>query len=98
MDREGFLVAGGRKNILRSSRVTYTNPTLFDKIFLYSFIREMTENPDMLFWFSKPETAMNKRLNEHLGKQEKKEQKMREKIISLREKFNQYSDHLQLKL
>lgn len=33
-------------------------------------MREMKENPDMLFWFSKPEQAMNKRLNDNLGKQE----------------------------
>jgi len=28
----------------------------------------MKDHPDMLFWFSKPEEAMNKRLNDHLGK------------------------------
>jgi hypothetical protein len=30
-------------------------------------MREMKENPDMLFWFSKPERAMNKRVNEYIG-------------------------------
>lgn len=30
----------------------------------------MRENPDMLFWFSKPESAMNKRVNEYMGQQE----------------------------
>lgn len=39
-----------------------------------SFIREMKNNPDMLFWFSKPEQVMHKRLNEHLGKQEQKDE------------------------
>jgi hypothetical protein len=30
----------------------------------------MRNNPDLLFWFSKPERAMNKRVNEYLGQQE----------------------------
>lgn len=32
-----------------------------------SFVRAMKDNPDMLFWFSKPEGAMNKRVNEYIG-------------------------------
>lgn len=37
------------------------------------FVREMKSNPDMLFWFSKPEKAMNKRLNENKSNLELKE-------------------------
>lgn len=58
----------------------------------------MRLNPDMLFWFSKPEKAMNKRLNDHLGKQEMKEQKLKEKIETLRDKFIQYQKQVQIKL
>jgi hypothetical protein len=59
-------------------------------MFPFSFIREMRENPDMLFWFSKPEKAMNKRMNDHLGQQELKEQMLKERIEVLRDKFASY--------
>ena len=61
-------------------------------IVVYSFMREMRHNPDMLFWFSKPEKAMNKRLNEHLGMQELKEQNFKERVETLRDKFGQYTN------
>ena len=50
----------------------------------------MRSNPDLLFWFSKPERAMNKRVNEHLGQQEQKEKIMRERIEAMRDKFLDY--------
>jgi hypothetical protein len=55
-------------------------------------MREMKSNPDLLFWFTKPEKAMNKRLNEHLGIQEQKEKKAKERIESLRDKFGHYTN------
>lgn len=61
-------------------------------------MREMKSNPDMLFWFSKPEMAMNKRLNEHLGKQEQKEQQTRESIGILKGKYDLFTDTLQRKI
>ena len=58
----------------------------------------MKANPDMLFWFSKPERAMNKRMNEHLGQQEQRQKVMSERIEALSEKFNNYQSELQGKL
>lgn len=58
----------------------------------------MRDNPDMLFWFSKPERAMNKRVNNYLGQHEERQKVMREKIEGLRDKFNDYQDVLQGKL
>lgn len=55
---------------------------------LLSFVREMRENPDMLIWFSKPEKAMNKRLNEHLGKQQLKEKRLKERLETFKDKLN----------
>lgn len=52
----------------------------------------------MLFWFTKPEKAMNKRLNERLGIQEQKERKTKEKIESLKTQFVDYTEQLQFKL
>jgi hypothetical protein len=43
----------------------------------------MRENPDMLFWFSKPESAMNKRVNDYRGEQEVAQKLMRERIETL---------------
>ena len=61
-------------------------------------MREMKENPDMLFWFSKPERAMNKRVNEYIGQHEQRQQQMHERIESLRMKLSDYQSDLQAKL
>jgi len=58
----------------------------------------MRENPDMLIWFSKPEKAMNKRLNEHLGKQQLKEKRLKERIETFKDKLTQYQRNLQVRL
>ncbi len=58
----------------------------------------MAENPDMLFWFSKPERAMQKRVNEKVGQHEQRHKAMREKIEDLRDKFDIYQSELQGKL
>jgi hypothetical protein len=58
----------------------------------------MAENPDMLFWFSKPERAMQKRMNEKVGQHEQRQKVMREKIEDLRDKFDIYQGELQGKL
>jgi hypothetical protein len=58
----------------------------------------MADNPDMLFWFSKPERAMQKRMNEKVGQHEQRHKFMREKIEDLRDKFYNYQTELQGKL
>lgn len=58
----------------------------------------MRENPDMLFWFSKPERAMNKRVNEYMGQHEQRQKVMRERIEGMREKFLEYQNEMQGKL
>jgi hypothetical protein len=88
--RENFPFSSQWKGLLRPCRVW--NSYLIH--YLYSFMREMKDNPDMLFWFSKPERAMNKRVNEYLGQHEQRQKAMREKIESLRAKFNDYQDVL----
>jgi hypothetical protein len=52
----------------------------------------------MLFWFSKPERAMNKRVNEYHGEHEQRQKVMKEKIESLRDKLTDYQSELQAKL
>ena len=54
----------------------------------------MADNPDMLLWFSKPERAMQKRMNEKVGQHEQRHMVMREKIEDLREKFEIYQSEL----
>ena len=58
----------------------------------------MQDNPDMLFWFSKPERAMQKRMNDKMGQHEQRQKVMREKIEDLKEKFSIYQSQLQGKL
>ena len=48
----------------------------------------------MLFWFSKPERAMQKRVNEKVGQHEQRHKAMREKIEDLRDKFDIYQSEL----
>lgn len=54
----------------------------------------MRENPDMLFWFSKPERAMQKRMNDKMGQHEQRQKVMRERIEDLRLKFELYQSEL----
>jgi Skp family chaperone for outer membrane proteins len=54
----------------------------------------MSANPDMLLWFSKPEKAMQKRMNEKVGQHEQRHKVMREKIEDLRDKFEIYQSEM----
>ncbi len=53
----------------------------------------MINNPDMLFWFSKPEKAINKRLNDNLEQQQiQKDFKIKEQIESIKKQFVVYNE------
>ena len=59
----------------------------------------MKLNPDMLLWFSKPEKAINKRLNDNLQEEQQlKDQKLKEKIENIRKSFIAYNDSLMMRV
>jgi hypothetical protein len=62
------------------------------------FKAQMTMNPDLLAWFSKPEEAMNKRLNRRIDKTLLTKKQMLTKVHQLKNVSFKYFDDLGLKL
>lgn len=58
----------------------------------------MAENPDLLAWFSKPEEAMNKRLNHKIDDAIVSKQQMLEKVQNMQDACNKYLDEIGVKL
>jgi len=58
----------------------------------------MSENPDLLAWFSKPEEAMNKRLNHKIDDANVSKQQMLDKVQSMQVTCNKYLDEIGVKL
>lgn len=58
----------------------------------------MAENPDLLAWFSKPEEAMNKRLNHKIDDAIVSKKQMLDKVQNMQEACNKYLDEISIKL
>ena len=58
----------------------------------------MKKEPDLLAWFSKPEEAMNKRLNNRIDESLISKQHMIKQINFLRDSCNKYIDTIGDKL
>ena len=60
------------------------------------FAREMRLNPNLLFWFSKPEEALKHRMNDYMGTKQKEHTKLIEQLDTIRdlveEKFTQLKE------
>jgi len=59
----GHPIPLNRKYVERIFRTFAGDKIYFD---FDDFKKQMAENPDLLAWFSKPEEAMNKRLNNRI--------------------------------
>mmetsp|Transcript_21874 Transcript_21874/g.33916 ORF Transcript_21874/g.33916 Transcript_21874/m.33916 type:complete len:114 (+) Transcript_21874:425-766(+) len=62
------------------------------------FRTQMTQQPDMLAWFSKPEEAMNKRLNNRIDETLITKQQMLDKVFSLKQVSFKHIDDIREKL
>lgn len=62
------------------------------------FQQQMTANPDLLLWFSKPEEAMNKKLTKNLSETTVTKKHMVEHLKTLQSKYTSYMGVVQDKL
>lgn len=58
----------------------------------------MELNPDLLAWFSKPEEAMNKRLNNRLDEGHQQKEQMLGQVSQLKAICNKYIEEISEKL
>ena len=62
------------------------------------FKAQMTLNPDLLAWFSKPEEAMNKRLNNRIDETLITKKQMLDQVYVLQKACTKYMDQIGSKL
>ena len=91
----GYPIPLNRTYIQRIFQQFANNKDFFD---FEDFKAQMKINPDMLLWFSKPEEAMNKRLNNRIDESKIAKQQMVDQVQNLQTSCNKYIDQIGLKL